>query len=414
MAVRDSMHEMGSIFLEKVLNADSGGRQGNRQACGSGHEAEFRDYRSKRVVTVLGPITVNRAYYYCQDCDCGVVPKDQEFDIVGSSFSPGVRRMMARVGAKESFSDGREDLKELAGIEVTVKQVERVSEAIGRDLEAATVNEREQAFSGNVIPLVPAVPKLYIAIDGTGVPVVPRESAGRKGKHENGKSRTREVKLGCVFTQTTVDKEGYAVRDPGSTTYVGAIETSEAFGPRIYAEAVRRGLHGAEKVIVLGDGAGWIRNIAEEQFPDATQIVDLFHAREHLALLGNVLYAMGSKRAKTWTKARCDELDDGDVEKVLAAMRSLKPPHETAEEEVRKAIGYFETNTERMRYADFRAQGLFVGSGVVEAGCKSVIGYRLKQSGMRWTVSGANAIIALRACQMSGRWEEFWEKRAAG
>jgi len=204
------------------------------------------------------------------------------------------------------------------------------------------------------------------------------------------------------------------VRDEESTTYVGAIQSAEAFGARIYAEAVRRGVERAEQVIVLGDGAVWIWGIAEEHFHSAIQIVDLYHAREHLAGLGKVLYGPLSTQSKNWTAARCEELDAGEVERIVTAMGRVRPRNEEAKEEVRKAMVYFQTNAERMRYGRFRSQGLFVGSGVVEAGCKTIIGQRLKQSGMRWTVRGANAIIALRCCEVSGRWEEFWEARSVG
>lgn len=203
------------------------------------------------------------------------------------------------------------------------------------------------------------------------------------------------------------------MRDEASTTYVGAIEPAEAFGPRIYAEAVRRGVARAAQVIVLGDGAVWIWGIAAEHFPGALQIVDLYHAREHLADLGKLLYGPASTDAKDWAAARCKQLDAGEVEAMVMVMRRLRPREEQVAEAVRKAIEYFQTNAERMRYARFRSQGLFVGSGVVEAGCKTIIGHRLKQSGMRWTVRGANAIIALRCAHLSGRWEEFWEARAA-
>jgi hypothetical protein len=371
------------------------------------------DYRVKKVTTVLAAVKINRAYYHCPDCKNGFSPKDQDLDIVGTSFSPGVRRMMARVGAKESFENGKADLEEMADVRVTTKEVERVSERIGEQIEADHSQERERVMGETVVPLLPIIPKLYIAIDGTGVPVVSHEMEGRKGKDETGIAKTREAKVGCVFTQTQLDEDGYPVRDENATTYVGAIETASACGQRIYAEAVRRGRNRARQVIVLGDGAAWIRGITEEHFPGAIQIVDLFHAREHLSLLGKTVYGLASPKAQEWAEARSKELDEGAVEKVLAAMRRLKPTRETIKGEVRKAIGYFDVNRERMRYADFRKQGLFVGSGVIEAGCKTIVGQRLKQSGMRWTVKGANAIIALRCCQTSDRWEEFWENRAA-
>ena len=412
IAIRAAMHQLGGSLWEKLLDSDEGGYRGAHPDCGQGHPTAFVDYRSKRVLTVLSWIEVRRAYYHCPSCQGGFLPKDQDLDIVGVSLSPGVRRMMGRVGGKESFDQGRQDLRELAGIEVKTKEVERISEQLGTQIEAQWKQEREGILSGKVIPLLPAVPKLYVTMDGTGLPVVPRETEGRRGKDETGKAKTREAKLGCVFTQTTEDEEGYPIRDEGSTSYVGAIETAENFGPRLYAEAVRRGLRQAQKVIVLGDGAPWVWGVAALYFPFAIQIVDLYHAREHLADLSKVVFGSASAKSEEWAKARSEQLDDGDVKAVIAAMKRLRPQQQNVRDEVRKAIDYFTTNANRMRYAEFRLQGLFVGSGVVEAACKS-IGLRLKQSGMRWTVTGANAIIALRCCQLSGRWEEFWEVRAA-
>lgn len=412
MAIRYSMHAVGGVLLEKLVNADACGPSKDRRVdCRAGHEAAFVGYRCKRVTTVLSPVEIRRAYYRCPECGEGVIPKDRELGIEGTSFSPGVRRMMARVGAKESFEEGRIDLEELAGVRVTAKEVERTAEEIGEEIEMVSAQGRRNVLEGQVIPLMPMVPTLYIAIDGTGVPVVSRETEGRQGKDETGIAKTREVKLGAVFTQTAVNEEGFAVRDEGSTTYVGAIETAEAFGNRIYAEAVRRGLNQAQRVILLGDGAVWIRGIGEEHFVGATQIVDLYHALEHLSGLGKMIF--GATAATDWIREQSDELREGDVEKAIVAMKQLRPQGAAAREEVAKSIGYFETNRERMRYAEFRKQGLFVGSGVIEAGCKRIVGQRLKQSGMRWTVRGADAIIALRCCQLSGRWEDFWELRAA-
>ncbi len=413
MALRTALHELGGRLLEQLLNADGGGYRGAHLACDQGHPAVFVGHRAKAVLTVLASVQVHRAYYHCAPCQTGVVPKDRALDIVGTAFSPGVRRLMGRVGGKAPFAEGRRDLEELAGVRVTTKAVERVAETLGEQVEAGARQEREAALAGKVAPL-PPVPKLYLAIDGTGVPMVARETAGRPGKDATGSAKTREVKLGCVFTQTRLDAKGRPVRDEGSTTYAGAIEPAEAFGRRLYAEAVRRGIQRAAQVIVLGDGAPWIWGLAQEHFPGALQIVDLYHAREHLAALGKLVYGQASRTAAAWATARCEQLDAGDVEAVVTAMRGLRPRADEAREAVRKAIDYFQTNAQRMRYARFRRQGLFVGSGVVEAGCKTIVGHRLKQSGMRWTVRGANAIIALRCCQLSARWEEFWEARAAG
>lgn len=411
-AIRTSMHAVGGMVLEKCLDGDGGGYAGMRVACGAGHEASFVDYRRKELTTVLAAVTVKRAYYYCPRCGHGVIPKDIAWDVVGTSFSPGVRRLLGWVGGKESFNEGRRDLEVLAGIRVKTKEVERIAEGIGAQLERFGQREREQAVAGKVVALKSAA-KFYVSFDGTGVPVVKRETVGRPGKGESGEAHTREAKLGCVFTQTKVDENGRPVRDEASTTYVGAIEPAADFGWRIYGEATRRALRRAAQVIILGDGATWVWGLADEHFPGATQIVDLFHAREHLAELSKLVYSGDRLKAKQWRDERLAQLDEGAIEALLTSMRRLRPATQKVQEEVRKAIHYFATNCERMRYREFRRQGLFVGSGVIEAGCKTIVGQRLKLSGMRWSLRGANNIISLRCAQLSGRWEEFWESRAA-
>jgi hypothetical protein len=254
---------------------------------------------------------------------------------------------------------------------------------------------------------------VYIQLDGTGVPVVKKETLGRAGKTEGQPAHTREAKLGCVFTQTTWDREGYAIRDPDSTTYTGAIETAEEFGKRIYLEAWKRGWSRAEKKVVMGDGAEWIWNLAEQYFPGAIQIVDLFHARQHLWDLARKLYPNQEAEQRRWMMIHQHLLDEGKIEDLVAALRSLDSSNSEVREKIRIEAGYFENNTPRMRYPEFRLQHLFVGSGVIEAGCKTVIGSRCKQSGMFWTVRGANAILALRCCQINGRFEDYWAARRA-
>ena len=290
--------------------------------------------------------------------------------------------------------------------------MERISQMVGGQAEAFHAVEAAASLSDKSIPIKP-VSKLYACIDGTGVPVVKRETAGRRGKGEDGQAKTREVKLGCVFTQTRVDGEGRPVRDDASTSYTGAIESAELFGRRIYQEAMRRGMDSAGETVVIGDGALWIWNIADEQFYGATQIVDLYHAREHYWNVAKAYFGQNKDELYQWTEERRKELDDGRPEEVMDAINrcSSLPGGDPALCE--REIGYFERNKERMRYADFRKRGLFVGSGVLEAGCRTVVGQRLKQSGMHWTVKGANSIIALRCNILSNRWEDFWEDRAA-
>ncbi len=393
------------------MNADVGDGRDKTIYDSERRKHNFIEYRDKTLLTVLGLITVRRAYYYDRKHRQGYCPKDHALDIAGTSYSSGVRRMIGKVGAYRPFGLGHEDLYELAGIRVNAKEVERVSQSVGDQAEAFHQAEAKSALSGNIVPLKP-IPRMYVCMDGTGVPVVKKETAGRKGKGQDGQAKTREGKLGCVFTQTGVDQKGWPIRDEGSTTYAGAIEPVETFGHRIYSEAMRRGMASARETVVIGDGALWIWNIAEEQFYGATQIVDLFHAREHYWNVARVFFGQDKDRLHRWTEERRTELDDGRPEAVVAAIKRLSL--QGAQQDLcDKEIGYFEKNKERMRYAAFRKRGLFVGSGVLEAGCRTVVGQRLKQSGMHWTVRGANSIIALRCSILSNRWEDFWEHRAA-
>lgn len=412
LAIRSSMHSIGRGMLEMLVNGDNGGYCGRTISYGDHQRYDFIEYRDKKLLTVLGPVMVKRAYYYDREHRKGYCPKDHALDIEGTSYSSGVRRMMSKVGAYRPFGLGHEDLYELADVRVSAKEVERISQMVGDQAEAFHTAQAAASLSGNIIPIKP-IPKMYVCMDGTGVPVVKKETAGRKGKGEDGQAKTREVKLGCVFTQTGVDQKGWPVRDDASTSYTGAIEAVEVFGKRIYQEAMRRGMESAGETVVIGDGAPWIWNIANEQFYGATQIVDLFHAREHYWNVARVCFGQDKEKLHQWTEKRRKELDDGRPEDVVDAIKhclSLRGDNQALCE---REIGYFEKNKERMRYADFRKRGLFVGSGVLEAGCRTVVGQRLKQSGMHWTVRGANSIIALRCSILSNRWEDFWEQRAA-
>ena len=413
MAVRAALHQAGAAALSELLRFAAPVADQRTVPCDCGQRATYRELRTKPVLTVVGKVEVSRPYYLCPHCHAGQFPTDIELDIQHTEFSPGVRRMQAVVGQDAPFDHGRQQLKLLANLEVTTKAVERTAEAIGEDIAAQERAEIQRAMQLD-LPIVidQPVPILYVQMDGTGVPVVKKETEGRQGKTDGQPAHTREVKLGCVFTQTTWDKEGFPIRDPHSTTYTGAIETAEEFGKRIYAETSNRGWSRAEKKVVMGDGAEWIWNLAEPYFPGAVQIVDLFHARQHLWELARKLYPNDAVAQKAWLKVHQRRmLDKGKIEKLVLALRSIISANPEVIDKIRTEADYFERNAERMRYPKFRRQHLFVGSGVIEAGCKTVIGLRLKQSGMFWTVRGANAIIALRCCHLNNRFEDYWEAR---
>ena len=414
MVVRSAMHQAGAAALSELLQFPAPAADQRTVACPCGHQAQYRELRSKPILTAVGRVEVSRPYYLCWHCHTGQFPADVELDIENTEFSPGVRRMHAVVGQEAPFDHGRQQMKLLADLEVTTKAVERTAEAIGEDIAAREQEQIQRAMQLD-LPIVVGepIPILYLEMDGTGVPVVKSETVGRQGKTEGQPAHTREAKLGSVFTQTKWDKEGYAIRDPDSTTYVGAIETAEEFGKRVYRETWNRGWSRAEKKVVIADGAEWIWNLAGQHFPSAIQIVDLYHARQHLWGIARKLYPNQEAEQRRWMMIHQNLLDDGKIGSLVHALRSIDSPSPELAEKIRTEADYFERNTKRMRYPEFRLQHLFVGSGVIEAGCKTVIGSRCKQSGMFWTVRGANAILALRCCQFNGRFEDYWEARRA-
>ncbi|HEY6290663.1 MAG TPA: ISKra4 family transposase [Terriglobia bacterium] len=412
-ALRAALHQAGAAALTQLLRFEAPAPDQRRLPCRCGHHAQYQEVRSKPVLTVVGPAQVSRPYYLCSQCHGGQFPADVELDIENTELSPGVRRMQAMVGQDVPFDHGREQMKVLAGLEVTTKSVERTAEAIGADITQREQGEIPQALQLD-LPVVGGepIPMLYVQMDGTGVPVVKKETVGRRSKTEGQPAHTREVKLGCVFTQTTWDQKGYPIRDPDSTTYTGAVETAEVFGKRLCGEAWKRGWSRASKKVVIGDGAEWIWNLAAEHFPGAIQIVDLYHARQHLWELARRLYPEDGGKQKGWMKVHQKRLlDKGKIEKLVGRIRSIESQSPEVAEKIRTEADYFERNAERLRYPKFRRQHLFVGSGVIEAGCKTVIAARLKRSGMFWTVRGANAILALRCCHLNGRFEDYWEAR---
>ena len=408
------MHRAGATALSQLLRVDPPGPHEREISCPCGQKARYRELRSRRVLTAIGEVELLRPWYLCPQCHHGQCPADAALDIEKADLSPGVRRMLALVGSEAPFAHGRRQIELLAGLEVTAKAVERTAEAIGNDIAQGEQREILRAVQLD-LPIVVGqpVPILYVEMDGTGVPVVKAETEGRSGKVSGQPAHTREAKIGSVFTQTTWDQEGYAIRDPDSTTYVAAIETAGEFDKRIYLEAWNRGWARAEKKVVIGDGAEWIWNIADLHFPGAIQIVDLFHARQHLWDVARKLLPNQEAEQKRWMTIHQDLLDEGKIEDLVAALRSVDSSNPELIEKIRIEADYFDKNNERMRYPTFRAQHLFVGSGVIEAGCKTIIGSRCKQSGMFWTVRGANSILALRCCQFNRRFEDYWATRRA-
>lgn len=414
--VRTAVLALGSRILQEIV--DRWGVDGTARPvrCSCGQAMTSEGFRPKTVRTILGQVTVRRRLYRCDRCGRLRFPADSALDIEKTSFSPACRHMMTRAGSQSPFAEAADDLHFYAHVTVSPKDVERVAEAMGREMDNWMQRHASYArmLDGQgkmTADLTEPIDILYVSYDGTGTPMRRSELTHTKSKTPGQPAKTHETKLGCVFTQTTVDDQGRPIRDPASTTYVGAIENSTDFGYRIFGEAIRRGMRKARLVVLLIDGAAYNKSIAAEHFPNAILIIDLYHAREHLEELAKLLLAEARRPAilKQWKHL----LDQGNIETLLAAIHTHLPRSGKRRQVALKQLRYFRENAPYMRYAQFRKMGLFVGSGVIEAGCKTLIAHRLKQSGMFWTDRGANAILAARCCHLSHRAEQFWEDRAA-
>lgn len=355
---------------------------------------------------IFGSFQLERDYYYHPGKKQGHYPADAGLGLEKGN-TPALARLVCLEGADESsYQKAEMHLRETGGIAFSARQIQRLAQEVG---QGAQDWQGREALTP--LPGAQPMPKLYISADGTGVPMRAEELAGRAGKQPDGGAKTRMSYLGCVFTQHKEDEKGSPIRDHDSTTYVSSFESIDQFGPMLRQEAIRRGLPLALFVILLIDGAAGLANMGRLCFPTALQIVDFYHALEHagkvlLALLGRKEHPDYKKRLSRWARLL---LKDG-VEKLIAQARK-ECVGQAQTEAVEKELGYFVNNISRMQYGTFRQQGLFIGSGVVEAGCKTIIGSRCKQSGMFWGEPGAERVLALRCVYASGRLDQFWKER---
>lgn len=396
LGLRQALLQDGRQLLEQLLQQADRNIPANTSRPGE----KCHPKRAKPVQTIFGLIELRRCYFYHAASQSGRAPLDEALGLF-NGFSPALVRLSARAAAREGYEAASQDLLALAAIEVEGRQIQRLVNWVGPQVAA----QLQQGQSTQSEP----IPVMYIEVDGTGVPMVADELAGRKGKQLDGTAKTREAKLGCVFTQTRCDQEGLPQRDYSSTTYVGSFEAAPAFGLRVRDEARRRGLSRAHKVVFIGDGAPWIWELRRLNFPQAVEILDLYHALEHLHLLCEGLYASQTRWAHKMEETWTEMFKNDQVAQVIAsARRRLEHLGTRADQNLAGQIAYFEHHQHRMLYKTYRQAGLFYGSGVVEAGCKAVIGQRLKNSGMFWTESGARSVLDLRCALKSNRWDECW------
>lgn len=394
--LRELLLKAGSQVLEPVVQALVDQFDASFQ-CGSGQK--FFGRRPLQIEGLFGPMQIARDYYF--DGELGHCPADALLALEGS-YTPGLARLLCRSAAQNSYREASQDLFEYGGIKVSDRQIQRLVQEMA---PAVGVWLKTQQYE-------PGEALMYICGDGTGVPMRPEELQGRSGRQPDGSSKTREVKLGCVFQQTEVDEEGHPVRQEDSTSYIGSFEPAAEFGLLLRQEAQRRGIARALKVIFIGDGAAWVWELARVNFAGAVLILDFYHALLHLHELIDLLWGKetteGRKRIKLWKGWLLKDKAGPIITQAKKEMERCLDP-----EKAGKEIAYLENNLERMAYGTFRKAGYFIGSGVVEAGCKTVVGKRMKCSGMFWSEEGGQGVLDLRCALLSGRLNDFCQSRAA-
>jgi hypothetical protein len=354
---------------------------------------------------IFGHFPLERDYYYHPGKKQGHYPADAALGLeVG--YTPALAKLLCLEGADEAtYLKAQRHLEQTGGICVSARQIQRVVQRVGQAAQQwqerpAQPREAERCDASVI----------YLSADGTGVPMVPEELVGRQGKQADGKAKSRQVYLGCVFTQHKVDEKGRPVRDWDSTTYVSSFKSISDFGPLLRQEGLRRGMATAENIVLLIDGANGLENMGKQNFKGCVQIVDFFHAMEHAGLVLDALIGKEhpdyKPRLRRWAKGLLK-----DKVNALIGQTRKECAGKACAAAVEKALHYFVTNVSRMQYGTFRKAGYFIGSGVVEAGCKTVIGGRCKQSGMFWSEPGAENVLALRCIHSSRRLEQFWKHR---
>ena len=383
---------VGAAVMEEGLSelADRHSYQGSSQPCGCGHQARFVEYRKREVGTLFGPVAVRRAYYHCRHCHRGQAPWDRAQGLSSYLWSPAVKLLVVQAAGRMPYGEAVEMLEQMTGLRIEESGAERIVAELGGRLRAEQAEAMAQCDCGEIAPLTCEAPKrLYVGMDGTSA-------------HIDG--AWHEVKTGAIY-RAAADHDGLdQCVDP---CYVAAQEPAEAFGERLYVAAAQAGVGVAEHSVVIGDGAEWIWNLAAHHYPGATQIVDYWHACAHIYDLARQRYGEHDPKGRRWAHAHCQRLKARGPTSLLRALRRMKPADAEQAEAIRRELAYFTTNHQRMQYAQFRARGLMIGSGPVEAGCKVVVGARLKQSGMRWSAAGADHMLAVRTALLNRHYQSL-------
>lgn len=384
------LKSLGVGLLQRVVNHGGQGYQGTRLACPCGGVLRFVGYRPRAVHSLVGWITIPRAYYHCSACQHSQIPYDQSSGLGGEQLSPGLAKACGLLAVDDSFAEVSKKIEGLFGEPVSDTTVERLVHHVGSVWDQQHEHDLDRFRTERTLPLSSASPeRLYVCVDGTTV----HEADG-----------WHEVKTGCLYWQDA--------RLRLHKHYVGRFGSSEEFGWHVWLAACRCGLREAREVVYLGDGAAWIRSEHDRHFPRAVCIVDWYHASEHVWDCGKALFGSATALVESWVQERLTLLWEGRTRPLRKDLQKQLRHHRGAKRKALKDLHrYLSDHEDQMQYDEFRARGYDIGSGAVEGACKHVVGKRLKQSGMIWSRAGSSATLALRLCWLNGQWDSFWEQK---
>ena len=435
LQIREWALRVGQKCFERLVHGIAAGSPQDQEACPKcGGPVVSEGHRDAALHSSMGDVRFTRRYFVCAACKHGTCPLDADLGLDEKRNSPALQQMVSLAGSVGPFEKGSDLLREIGSIVISRHKVEEITESVGERVEHWMNTRHQQAAVGLLRSQGPPAERLYVEADGTTVPMrvekietgtakeghtaAPVGAAQTKRSSDQrtqGKVEYREVKIGAVF-EATLDEDGQP--QAGTKTYTGTFGDADACIRQVQAEAKARGSDTAKEIVTLSDGGEWLWNRLPTAFPGkkVTQILDWYHVEERLSHLGNLTFGQGTQETKAWTKLVLDLLYEGKTGEVISSMETLRPKSHEAQEFLRQSLGYFRTHEHRMNYGELRAQGYFIGSGVIESSCKHIVAARLKQAGMKWSPEHVPRMLSVRVCRASGWWEAFWKadtRRAA-
>jgi len=407
--VQGTLQHVGGLWMRKWLEQIDGAYPAPEVSCPCGEKAEYVRRREGVIITLFNRVRFRRAYYLCPHCHQGQYPLDQHLGYRPGSLTPELRGTAGRVGAEIPFERARDLLEQLTRVSVSENSVRDATQEVGDEVMAqeqewiVASQDEEVLLAHDRLPSEEKPDRLYGSLDGVKVPV---------------DSDWREMKIGCWYS---VDDKRRSDRPPRMTdelsratdiTYYCDVAEAETFGRLLWATGCQRLADQAKELVFVADGAPWIWKLVQTHFPNATQIVDWYHAVEYIAPIAKAVFGEGTPESKAWQDKVRTDLWEGRFEHVLSSFEEFLN-HATAGEAARRALSYYTNNRERMRYAEFRERGLRVGSGTVESGCKQIGTERLKVAGARWGPEGIRKTGKARAALLSGQWDNITDRLAS-